>query len=1145
MQFSYKQIPINYCEDTWELLHRMDLCEVDENTKKYRVKRELQAGKYHYPANYNEHISPTNAAFFALVQSSSNVQICDEYMSARYIAKYAAGVESRGYSKTIAGKDENTVKVLSEKIENEKIAGVKRTVEKRRAEGKQKSVCGRLVSITECLWWCLQMPYVSTNVDFVHVCTMPKEYRSGTIIEKKRKNSNSFSCTFNEAKRVRKDLLQLPSYRLMTRHQELLLEDAEQSSINPDKVTVFGLRPPELLFIDKMKEYFSWFVRSKTSRTKSVSSHESLLSKNLGKSHWVDCLGYVVKLRPCAVPEFIKLCKVRCSNDRDRRIKEELLKTVCPKLNSRLDSLFVSGLKTLSDQVAVVVFTNTVPNNPTNFLVHYLLSFGKFITELDLLNVRTFKDAFAAANLIEHRNVTEEVVLRLTKEYLLKQLRFLPGSSKTVDKFLNVAYNVLLEALTENNLFFGAALPSCLDKDISEDYSEAVTVELAADKSKLISYLHTCQDNLPNEQEMLDATRERPISWKPSMQISTDQSKESYLEQSRMLDRIMKTIDEYRDIKRSFTKNQIIVGPPGTGKTFVMLKLLAYALCKGLNCILTSLAAERSAALAGKHLNALIPFPVENNASADFLTKFALNKLQRLPHKSRYLQQLDAIFVEELSMISSEVWAATDLIFQMISSNRIPFGGKLVVATGDFFQLPPPSGTSLMSSCFPLTTFIFHALKHFVRMRNGNGQELLSILSCVPKSLDQIKRAWEIISKSCNFVNTWSAVPNDRIRIFATRKAEKLATIEKIEEVKRRGNEYYESRAIDEMCLSSTENWVTASNPAKTYLNKKCLEPSSLFLFVGAILRLTVNKPSLMAYQGQLCVLIDMKKVEEADQIIVALAPAGCREIPSMAVIKTTWRCVTLKKEVGVNYRLNYKTVCRRIQFPVKLFVASTIHKTMGETLPMVATQIVGSREFCLWLPEQLYVVVSRVRNLSQVTFVGSLRDNEAAIVDLLSKTTQWMRLTREVLDVWCSRDTTVSLAKFSPYTPSSRNLPVHNVGFCYLLQSVPLNSLLYIGSTMNLRRRVAEHNCGAGSHFTSVPNRRPWLVAAYVTGFSAVNASERIRTFEKEWLTNVSKVLNERKQNVNLPIAIKCAERMVKTWRYADDTLKVIVCQT
>ena len=133
-----------------------------------------------------------------------------------------------------------------------------------------------------------------------------------------------------------------------------------------------------------------------------------------------------------------------------------------------------------------------------------------------------------------------------------------------------------------------------------------------------------------------------------------------------------------------------------------------------------------------------------------------------------------------------------------------------------------------------------------------------------------------------------------------------------------------------------------------------------MFLYPGAILRLTVNKPSISAYQGQLCVLLSLDTIDSGT-VTVALAPAGCRSIPPLPVIENTWRCVVIGKETGVTFRLNHKTVCRRIQFPLKLFVASTIHKTMGETLPMVATQIVGSRDFALWLPEQLYVVMSRV----------------------------------------------------------------------------------------------------------------------------------------------------------------------------------------
>ena len=433
-----------------------------------------------------------------------------------------------------------------------------------------------------------------------------------------------------------------------------------------------------------------------------------------------------------------------------------------------------------------------------------------------------------------------------------------------------------------------------------------------------------------------------------------------------------------------------------------------------------------------------------------------------------------------------------------------------------------------MSSSFPLTSFTFLKLENFVRMQNKNGQELLSLMSATPKTDGNARHIWKIIDKGCNFAHSWKDVPNDRIRIFATRQAERKATENKIIDVKNSETQFYENAAIDEMCVSSTDNWTEASPTTSKFLNKKCLEPQSLFLYPGAILRQRVNMPSISAYQGQLCVLLSLDTIENGT-VTIALAPAGCRSIPPLSVIKNKWRCVVIGKETGVAYRLNHKTVCRRIQFPLKLFVASTIHKTMGETLPMVATQIVGSKDFALWLPEQMYVVVSRVRSLNQVTFVGSKESNKRAVLDLVCKKPQWAELTNEILTKSSASNPTIDHARASPFPPSVKELPNQNLGFCYLLQSEPQKHLLYIGSTMSLVRRLREHNAGLGSAFTKVQNRLPWIVCAYVTGFNWTNASERIRAFAKEWLNAASHYVNAKKKIVSLSTAINLGETRKK----------------
>ena len=108
----------------------------------------------------------------------------------------------------------------------------------------------------------------------------------------------NFSAVFAEAVRIRKNVLKLPKHRQLTKNQELLLADVEASSITPDKVTIFGLRPPELLFVSSLKSYFSWFVRLKNNLSKGKSSHEILLSRASCNNFWVDCLGYVIKITP-------------------------------------------------------------------------------------------------------------------------------------------------------------------------------------------------------------------------------------------------------------------------------------------------------------------------------------------------------------------------------------------------------------------------------------------------------------------------------------------------------------------------------------------------------------------------------------------------------------------------------------------------------------------------------------------------------------------------------------------------------------------------------------------------------------------------------------------------------------------------------
>ena len=448
----------------------------------------------------------------------------------------------------------------------------------------------------------------------------------------------NFSTVFAEAVQIRKYILKLPKNRQLTKNQELLLADVEKSSITPDKVTIFGLRPPELLFVSSLKSYFCWFVTFKNNISKGKSSHEILLSRASCNDFWVDCLGYVIKIRPPAIFDFLDFCATRSDNRRDEFLKEECRKHIVPKLQGANSCpRLVAYNLCFSEQKAVVVFTNTLPSSPTKSLLHFVLTFGSFDTELDILSVSSLRESFVAAKLVERNNITVAVVLQLTRRYLLQQLRFVPGSSKLIDKFLLMANSVLGEALLEKNLYFASGVPAVLDRNISADSEENVAANLTMNKSRLVEFLHQFQMGLPSEESMIDASLTAPVAWKPDFGRHPSQTLKSYCEQSKIWKHLVEIVDLYREGTQNFVRHQIIAGAPGTGKTFIMLRALSYAICQGLNCVVTSLAAERSAALGGKRLNALNPFPVEKNGTVNSFSRVALPSFQKSPDKSRFL----------------------------------------------------------------------------------------------------------------------------------------------------------------------------------------------------------------------------------------------------------------------------------------------------------------------------------------------------------------------------------------------------------------------------------------------------------------------------------------------------------------------------
>ena len=680
----------------------------------------------------------------------------------------------------------------------------------------------------------------------------------------------------------------------------------------------------------------------------------------------MDGLGFCVYLNSSYKEDFFNYCRNFSSGV--PRFSTQCLEAIACT-TSDASHKFIYQKKVHQTQV---VLSNVVPRNTTNFLTHILLSLGEYVTELDIFSQSNMKSAFFEASLASSPLGCEDSeIIDVVRRFVLEQLRYYPGSSTLLDRFVTSAYLCIQQAAQNNSVFFPSSTPRVLEQSIVEQSNSNISDELDAQKESLLrAVANGGYVGLPTHAQLMNATLARPLIWSQKIHKAGNQTDESLHDQQKILDYVCSLYDNYCSCTTVFIKHQFIVGPPGTGKSYVLIHCVIAALARGLRCVITSVAAERASVFGGKHINALIPFPVIQNETVSHPVSHALNSFARDPVKFTFLEKLDVFFVEEVSMISAELWSAMDNVLQAVSENNLPFGGKIVISTGDFRQLPPPTGTFLLLSNSVLANFELQYLKHYVRMQNQQGKRLLDLLSEYPVTEACIKECCEIIDKFCNFVSTWSEVPLDILRVFSTKNAEKEAVEERISFVTTHQNiQSVSFQCKDEMSNTGTQNWVTASAPVTKFLNRSCLEPKSLLIHVGCVLRLTCNLPSVKLFQGQLCLV---ESIDEFDpHIVVRVAPAGVRSVSSNNPDVNSWRLVVVRKRIGVLYKYSNSTVCRRVQFPLKMYVASTVHKIMGDTVPNLATQIVGGKKFSYWLKEQLYVVVSRVTDLSHIAFVG------------------------------------------------------------------------------------------------------------------------------------------------------------------------------
>ena len=1125
-----------------KLLSEINLAEclnVNGETK-FVVDESLRCSTWNYPTEPGLRSVPTNGILFSLFRSMTNVQVCSRKFMSSYLAKYVAKVNEMkevhlgcdDSSNVNVRRNDATYDAGKSDASKASNAGAKKGSATR---DKRESSSYREVGLAEMIWKLHKLPYILSNVEFVHYSTHAPEHR---YCVKNTFRKNKKQTTDIRDLKVVAQRHHLPSWRQFSQNQLLMIQQLDSSNFYVDRTTSFSIRPPELLFINKVELYLKFFT---------FDSGKFNLKEDLWDSPFIDGMNRRVRVR------IVYLFAVRdMLNQLPNHQSESTLmllsifNSLCEEVNqSALSERFHTFVDSSAVKEVVPVMSNIDVNVPGKFLIHLLISMGKFETEHGLYTEESLYNAFVKAGIVDNSVSPYDNWCRLCETYVREQLLYFPLSTQSFMHKLSSAASTLKTFLNGGTIDY--SMPICMERIMKDVAVDAVKAMARKKRSHILGAI--VQQNFTGCPSIDLMENNEVFLYYPVLLKLATQSSGSFLEQVLAKERLVSTIDDYCSSRCTAVRFPLLMGPPGAGKTYILLMACLYAISKGLVCAVTAITGERSRMLGGDHLHSMFGFSgrsgsrsIANISAANCLASLASNAPQLA-----YLKTIDVLCIEEIGLVPGHILNVIDYVLRTIRNSSKPYGGILILASGDHKQLTPVEGQTVWTSVERMIQFQILLLKHYVRCQSDSELEkILSIFRIPNPSSDDIDYVCDTISRRCasNVVQSWDAVPEKYFRIVGKVEAT-LSIINRYVEGRMQREKYFVSIAQDEM--KDTANvWIRASSYTKKRMNKLFREPYKLVFFVKSVMCLTFNCKKFdnkgnSFSQGQLVVVLQIPSEDHdvmSRYVKVKLVPPGERHV-DVENLPTVWPELKIKPRTTATKRIMHSySYVRRIQWPLKPYVCNTIHKCIGETILFVATQISCDGQYAVWDRNQVLVLLSRVPSLSNLMFVGQLGDNLATIRHVLSNVDSLEQSADNIVEkcnVLRDGDRFIMPSLYSP--SMTIELPSVPCGYVYMIVSQKFGEYR-IKECEDLRKELKKVN-----NILALDNDRhfqPWLLVCYIFGFRQdAKHSDNIKgrcEVRDSWVENVIQLNISKCEN-----ALSCLFSLYQNW-VKNEILKDII---
>lgn len=391
-------------------------------------------------------------------------------------------------------------------------------------------------------------------------------------------------------------------------------------------------------------------------------------------------------------------------------------------------------------------------------------------------------------------------------------------------------------------------------------------------------------------------------------------------------------------------RNVFISGPGGTGKSFLIKYMKDHAppdmmigitALTGCAAILIGCGAKTLHSWAGIGLG---------RESADELASKIVKRKRYNPAAFNNWTKTDLLIIDEISMMSADLFEKLNTIGQILRKNRLlPFGGMQVVALGDFFQLPPIVRDISAADVATAAHIAFNArswsatFRHTVQLR-----QLMRQSDPVFQELLNSFRVGAVREDHMELLRSRMSLNWDSLEIKPTLIFPRRAEVDKI-------NAANLAALTGETCsydVRSSKGVPADATPLIERFDNDAPYDKQLTLTVGAQVMLIYNKDQAAELVNGSRGIVSGFAVVDGESVPVVKFKNGIE----MPVVRHEWEMDTVQ---GV----------ARQQIPLRLAYAITTHRSQGATLDSALIDIGSS----IWEWGQAYVALSRVRSFDSL----------------------------------------------------------------------------------------------------------------------------------------------------------------------------------